>query len=669
MPGYEVLTDAELDIAIAEAKLKDQGQQALSDQELDTLINARQPTGPGQGVTLSERFKVKVLLDNDPESASEFLQRQGYETRFIDGDLQVKKPDEQAFKAVDPEGFEAQDILDLFGDALEFGVDAIATGAKAVGMITAGPPGLATGAGLGGLAAGGFETARQAAAIAAGAREELDPGRIGERAALGAAIPFGLGALGKGAQKVAKKGLEKLAKGIDVKDAARVIPEPEEVLQAAKVLDTPITPAQVSQSRAVRALESIEFAEPTTAGKLVSKRARDLPKTVAKQQDQIALALDDIAATSEGKSLFEASGTAVDEIKEVIATKQAQASSLFEQFEKPAKLIRTSNATKNQLKAKIDELIEFNKFDATQVKALENLKGNVDNIKHLADIKKFNTAVGNLGRRQEISGAGLLQQTIGDIEQEAFEKSSKQIAAMTNSDAKTIQSALQEGRAIYKEAIDDLNKVLNIKKKAGVSPVKQLEEFIERSGVERTALKGFDAKNIERLNQFKSRFPEAFEEIRQRKLTEFFAKSERAVEGKTRALNPSAVVNNFKKLERDNKEVANILFGEDAKMKIKAIGTLLDAAPTEFRNVSKSGDVIAMRGMFSNIIGQVGAMTRAKLLDFVTNPTRIEADKIIQGALPAVRPIPAAAKQVAEERLIEKETEPKSLRREFLRQK
>jgi len=124
-----------------------------------------------QGVTISERLLLKNLATN-PEVAANWLRAKGYEAYLYEPGqagteaaggpvaskmrIAVRKPGEQDFKVVDPAGFDAQDITDLFGDLI-FG--AAVPAAAAAGFTLAGPPGAVGG---GALAGGVLEEGRQA---------------------------------------------------------------------------------------------------------------------------------------------------------------------------------------------------------------------------------------------------------------------------------------------------------------------------------------------------------------------------------------------------------------------------------------------------------------------------------------------------------------------------
>jgi hypothetical protein len=141
-----------------------------------------------QGVGLGERLLLKNLAAN-PDNAVRWLRGKGYEayvyqpgqggtepTTGVLPDMKmriaVKKPEWDHFKVVDPAGFDAQDLSDLFGDLVFGGATQALVGLGMAGGALAGAPGGPAGAAAGGAAGGmflggvggrGMEAARQLA--------------------------------------------------------------------------------------------------------------------------------------------------------------------------------------------------------------------------------------------------------------------------------------------------------------------------------------------------------------------------------------------------------------------------------------------------------------------------------------------------------------------------
>jgi hypothetical protein len=148
------------------------------------------------------RLKVKNLAVSK-EAARRFLQKKGFQVSDLEGfNFALKKPDEDVWRVLDPEGFDLKDILDIGGDVAEIAGATVGAGLGAAG----GLGGAAAGGALGAGAVGGLR-ASLGASLGLGTPEEA-LGRTAQSAAAGALAPVG----GKALQAVSPLGLA--AKGV-----------------------------------------------------------------------------------------------------------------------------------------------------------------------------------------------------------------------------------------------------------------------------------------------------------------------------------------------------------------------------------------------------------------------------------------------------------------------
>lgn len=165
-----------------------------------------------QGVTRYERFAVQNLSPS-PESAVKWLKSRGYDAKLYGGKdeykIAVRKPGEDIYKVVDPEGADLSDVTDIIGD---LGVGAVSGAGALLGGGTTLGLGTAAG-GAGGAIVG--EGARRGLGGLAGFEQE----DLGETAkdmaiegAFGAASPY----LGHYAGKLAGKVLPKVGRTLQV---------------------------------------------------------------------------------------------------------------------------------------------------------------------------------------------------------------------------------------------------------------------------------------------------------------------------------------------------------------------------------------------------------------------------------------------------------------------
>lgn len=158
-------------------------------------------------VSWSQRAVVKNF-SNSPEASAAYLNKEGFETEIKDGNIYVRKPGEKDFKAVDPSGFDLQDITDLGYDIPSGIASGIATAAGGIGGAVFGggvgavPGAMAAGAG----SSAGLEALRQKLGQYAGIPQEISGRDIAISGAIGAASPllFGTGAT---AAQIAKAGI------------------------------------------------------------------------------------------------------------------------------------------------------------------------------------------------------------------------------------------------------------------------------------------------------------------------------------------------------------------------------------------------------------------------------------------------------------------------------
>ena len=164
-------------------------------------------------LSVGDRLIIKNLSTN-PESSINYLKK-----KYPDMDVQqnasgqiiLKKPEEQEYRVLDPEGVTG--IGELLKDIGDVGYDVIsgigtgaATAAGGLAGAPTGPGALGTAAAAGGGASAGFEAAKQGLGAALGLENNLNLSDIGIAGLAGAASPvlFGTGAT---AAQVAKKGL------------------------------------------------------------------------------------------------------------------------------------------------------------------------------------------------------------------------------------------------------------------------------------------------------------------------------------------------------------------------------------------------------------------------------------------------------------------------------
>lgn len=151
-------------------------------------------------VSWAQRAVVKNFAQS-PETGAAYMNKEGFETEIRDGNIYVRKPGEKDFKALDPKGFDLQDITDVGYDTaagIGTGAATAASGlAGAAATAPAGGVGALPAAMAGGAASGaGLEALRQKLGSYLGIPQEVSGKDVAISGAMGAASPllFGTGA-------------------------------------------------------------------------------------------------------------------------------------------------------------------------------------------------------------------------------------------------------------------------------------------------------------------------------------------------------------------------------------------------------------------------------------------------------------------------------------------
>lgn len=172
-------------------------------------------------VSWQDRAVIKNFA-NSPQAAAGFMNQKGFETELRGNDLYVRKPGEKEFKALDPKGFDVQDITDL-GYDIPAGL--VSGAATAAGGLAAAPTGVGAipGAMLaGGTASAGLEALRQKLGGYLGLPQEVSGKQVAIAGGIGAAAPLVFGA-GATAGQIAKGAA---AQGIPEAELARQLSSP-----------------------------------------------------------------------------------------------------------------------------------------------------------------------------------------------------------------------------------------------------------------------------------------------------------------------------------------------------------------------------------------------------------------------------------------------------------
>lgn len=538
------------------------------------------------------RVVSKNLIDQNPKVQAEYFKRLGNETRFVDGNLEIRKPDETQFTPVDPEGIDAFDAFDIIGDVFEGviggiggvvgGVAGATVGATAgtsagpLGTIGGGILGVGVGAPLGaGLATAAYEEGRQSVAKSIGARDEKDISAITQAGLLGAGGEVLAGGAGLALRTVGK-GISKVVS----KFSAGLKKSSPEIEAAAKELGAKATPGMLSDSRMLQDLES---AQAQSGGMLGGYTTR---KQIESNKRSLQDVADALVSDASHKSQFDVGDLAGRQLSEGLRTKLEPAEAIYNKYE----VIFKRNAYKpntTPIINKITQLKEQLKFDKPGLSKLESFEDQISNIENLTDLKKFRTAIGNeLGRDPlNKSNNKILSQLYGPITDSRSQTLMDLSKSRGGEFFDVAKSEIEQADQIYKQSIEEVTSVIKRPgSKIKGSPKKELEQFLVKTPEEARINKVLASKDPAKIAAVQKAFPEAFETLRAGKIEEIAKASTKGAEIVPRTL--------AKKINALPPETIHLIFGPHAEKKAKAITLFLEATP---KMVGGSGTTQARR--------------------------------------------------------------------------
>ena len=565
--------------------------------QISTSMPAKQEPG---GTGFVDRFVVKNLIDRDPDLQEKYLQKKGYDTRIVDGELQAKTKDQVQFSAVDPEGFDRFDVFDVFGDALEAVVTGVASGAKAIGLVGApatGGAALAAGSALGGAATAGFEAAKQGVAQAVGAREDFDVSRITQAGIMGATIPGVTKAAG-GALKAVGKGL-----GFGMGKAVKLKPDATAIKEAAEEIGAKATPGQLFDSPLVQKLES---SLQQSAGKLggIGLRAQTQANQKAARE-----AGELIVKDASRKTAFEVGQEAEEKILNTLEKRLAPAEEIYKKYED---LFKNTKFDKKSILNQIESIKNNFKGDEKVLSALKSQKNIVDNIDNISALKSFRSRLGQRARgisEDPVTKKALMElydATTNARTDALLDAASKQGGGVFEAAQREIKIA----DGLYKEVANDVKEALADRGSRIVgSPRSIAKRFFEKTPEVNRINKILKTNDPKKIAAIEKTFPEAFNVLRAGKIDEIMERSLSKGE-----ISPRKLTNIINKMP---KETQLLVFGKNAIKKADALKTYLDNLPDKL-GPSGTPEGLEFFGLF-NILKQATSFGRQGLMDTLTN--------------------------------------------------
>lgn len=532
-------------------------------------IAQNRPAVDEQGVSNMDRFMLKNLVDNEPKVQAEYLKRKGFETRIVDNEVEVKRPNETSYYKIDPSGLDYFDAADLVGDVAEGVITTVGTGAKFLGLLgtpLTGGASLAATAAASGAASAGFETARQVAGKRLGLRDKVNTSKITQAGLFGLGIPIafsGAGKIAKGTGKVINKlrGLDDVA----MKEGA------EEITKAGAKFGAKPTVGQLVESKYVQQAEEnlLKSGRGTFSG-------RAFEKQIEANQKAAETAAKSIVETSTERTAFDSGDLAKDQIVEEFGRILAPAEEIYKKYENflGSKEIEPVLGGVRQTLRRLARDTADPDLEAI-IKSVE--KKLVPRIKNLDNLKEIRSIIGqNIG---ETSTKGA-KRVYGEIYGALTEARSKSIVnagkKFGNEDtAKAILDDIETADFIYRGAAEQLESTVfkgGKKIKGGLKGA--LQRYLDDTPEIALINKTLALKDPKKIAQVRASFPKTFETLRDAKIAEVAKKA--STKG---AVDPAKIAKSVDTMEP---ETALLLFGDQGVEKAAALKTWFDSMPAPF---------------------------------------------------------------------------------------
>jgi hypothetical protein len=620
-----------------------------------------------EGASNWHRFVAKTIPEEDQKR---YLEAKGYDVRKMPtGGIQVKKPTDLTYSYLDPYGLDLMDVVDVVPDAIEAGLAFAAEGgigkvAKNIPLIGKylAVPGMAT---AGAIGAGG-DIIRQGISLIGGGREAYDPLRTVQQGAIAAGLT---GAI-KGASKLLPT-LSKAQGQIGELTSSQVKANAPEIVAAAKTIGAEATPGMLTKNLTRQNLEDAMARSPDTlVGSLLGESK--LKKQIAKNYDAIDKAgaeilseasvkstgfTPDVLASRELSKDIANVGTEVrKKIYDTIKPKVDEASKLYNELEtvlaRPGYKINQGPTNET-----IAGLMNDYEFDKTATNYLMEQEKILENVKTIADLKKYRTSImadaarfkqdpnlrratkeisSSLDRTRDQTFADLIETNLAKSEKNYLESMAqgiipkKQQSTTTAIFVKEQQDKLAKASRLWREANEDLASVIKRPGEQLKGGINYNLDKLMKTSPEDVFKKVLSSGDTEKAAYLLNKYPKQYVDVLRQSKSEKLQKIVNNLQSnQQRSKSPGfATITSMKSLSNEDK---NLLLGADAQKKLDALLTLYREQP---RMANASGTAInagLIKGEYAKMNAEAfGRYIQKKWLDWGGENSKV-LDKVING--------------------------------------
>lgn len=428
----------------------------------------------------------------------------------------------------------------------------------------------------------------------------VDPGI----ALTGGALKYG-GAAAKDAVGLTAEGLGKVL--------PKLKPNAAEIEAATKAIGGKATPGQLFDSKLVQNLENLQQESPGQLGGIFTRNQ------IKANQDAASKAAEELLVDRARKEGVDIGSDFEKVYKEELSKKLEPAEQIYGAWEDALKETNIPIST-NSLKQSLSKISEEVKFSPEATAKAESLSQALDSVKSIDDLKQLRSVVGNDLKAER---NGNLRYVLSDFYKNlslARSDSLKELAksSQTQDFAEKALKQLSEADQIYKNTANEVSEsLLNRGKKSSFGPKRTAEDFFDKSTEIDRLNKVLKTNDPKRIAAIKESFPEAFDILRQGKIEEFARAAEK--DGK---INYGTLSRNLSKIPVESQ---NLIFGEGASEKIKALKAFVESAPAPV-NPSRTALTQVLLNM-ANPYTQATGLARSAIYN------GLSAGKKVEGAL------------------------------------